>query len=255
MKRLTKRLLSVILSILMVITVIPASVIPSFAESDSDTLLEVGAISYSGWVAGTKNEYTVETNQTGGDITIVFTPTRNNWYSDGNNLLSVNGVSLIKTYDVSGSYNGYYLGTTAVKTSAANVITVVINPSTGAAAISDAAGNSGTANVGVIGDSFKMVVNQDQNNSWELTSIVVTQAKEASGDSSDTGSLYTNNFDSAADVARGTCGDATNVVFNAGESALHISHKNWNYANAYWETSVNLNGTDGMITLKTTIDA
>ena len=151
-------------------------------SSDTGALLEVGRIAYASWSNGTKNEYTVETNKTGGDITIVFTPERNNWYSDGNNLLSVNGVSLIKTYGVSGSYNGYYLGTTAVKTSVANVITVVINPTTGAASISDVAGNTGTANVGAIGDSFTMIVNQDQNNGWELTSIVVTQAKEASGE-------------------------------------------------------------------------
>ncbi len=219
------------------------------------TLLEVGRIAYAGWKNGTKNEYTVETNKTNGDITIVFTPERNNWYSDGNNLLSVNGVSLIKTYGVSESYNGYYLGTTAVKTGAANVITVVITPSTGVATISDAAGNTGTANVGIISDSFKLVVNQDYNNSWELTSIVVTQVVGEGSDTPVSNTLYTNSFDSADDIARGTCGNE-NTAYDENKSALRISYVGeYDYSNAYWEESIELNGTDGLITLKTSIDA
>lgn len=251
-KMIFSKVISVILCLLIMTSMIPAGVICAVAETDSDVLLEVGSIVYTGWVNGTKNEYTVETNQTGGDVTIVFTPKNNNWQREGNNLLSVNGVSVVKTCGEGYNSRGYYLGATAVKTDAANAITVVITPSTGAAAISDAAGNTGSANVGVIGNSFEMVVNQDQNNGWELTSIVVTQLKAASGDSSD--ALYTNNFDSAEDVARGVCGD-TSVAFNADKSALLITHNNWNYTKAYWETSVNLNRTDGMITLKTTIDS
>lgn len=251
-KMIFSKVISVILCLLIMTSMIPAGVICAVAETDSDVLLEVGSIVYSGWTSGTKNEYTVETNQTGGDVTIVFTPKNNNWQREGNNLLSVNGVSVVKTCGEGYNSRGYYLGATAVKTDAANAITVVITPSTGAAAISDAAGNTGSANVGVIGNSFEMVVNQDQNNGWELTSIVVTQLKAASGDSSD--ALYTNNFDSAEDVARGVCGD-TSVAFNADKSALLITHNNWNYTKAYWETSVNLNRTDGMITLKTTIDS
>ena len=120
-KKIFSKVLSVILCLLIMTSIIPAGVIGAVAENDSDTLLEVGAKAYSGWTVGTKDEYTVATNKTSRDITIVFTPARNNWYSDGNNLLSVNGVSLIKTYGVNGSYNGYYLGTTAVKTDKANV--------------------------------------------------------------------------------------------------------------------------------------
>ena len=223
-------------------------------SSDTSTLLEVGAKSYGGWVNGTTDEYTVETNKTDGDITIVFTPQNNNWQTEGNNLLSVNGVSLISTCGTNGNA-GYYLGTTAVKTWDTNVITAIINPTTGAATISDAAGNTGTTNVGTVGESFVMVVNHDNHNSWTLSSIVVTQVVGEGSDSPVSNTLYTNSFDSAEDVARGTCGNE-NTVYDENKSALFISYVGeYDYSNAYWETAVGLNGTDGLITLKTTIDA
>ena len=229
-KKIFSKVLSVILCLLIMTSIIPAGVIGAVAENDSDTLLEVGAKAYSGWVAGTKDEYTVATNKTSGDITIVFTPARNNWQTEGNNLLSINGVSLIKAYGVNGSYKGYYLGTTAVKTDKANVITVVINPTSGAATISDTAGNSGTANVGAIKDSFKMTVNQEYNNSWEITSIVVTQEKATSGDSADTSTLISIGEKSYAGWSAGTA-DTHTVATNKTSGDITIvftpARNNW----------------------------
>lgn len=248
MKRLTKKALSVILSILMVITVIPASVLPAVAEESatSDTLLEVGRIAYAVGADNSYNEYTVKTNKTDGNIVIVFKPERNNWQTAGNNLLSVNGVSVISH----AGGGGYNLGSTSVAANfTARDITVTINVPTGKATIVDTAGNSGTAYVGPIVEDFTLKINQKYTNSWELTSVVVTQDKGKA-----LGTPDTNNFDSADDVARGVCG--TTVSYNDTQSALHLTcDGSWNYANAYWETSVNVNGTDGMIILKTTIDA
>ena len=254
-KKLFTKAISLILCIVMMTSIIPAGIVGAVAESDSDTLLEVGRIAYAAWGSGTYNEYTVETNGTDGDIVIVFTPERNNWDSSGNNLLSVNGVKVIST----GGGGNYNLGSTNIAANFnARVITVTIKVATGEATIVDAKENSGTANVGAIGDTFTLKINQEQNNGWELSSLVVTQIKGESGDASDTGNtgaLYTNDFDSDADVASGTRGDTVNVKFNADVSALQLSHNNWDYSKAYWETSVNLNGTDGLITLKTTMNA
>ena len=145
-----------------------------FVEEEIPTeLLTVGPINYAGWEDGTYNEYVVNTNGTENDIVIVFDPARNNYQTIGNNLLSVNGTSVISM----GTKGGYILGATNVDANySANPITVIIDVKTGDAVITDTQGNSGTANVGAIGSSFILKINQSQNNSWELKGLTVTQS-------------------------------------------------------------------------------
>ena len=69
------------------------------------------------------------------------------------------------------------MGSTAAEGWTARVITITIDPETGNVTMVDTLGNEGTANVGPIGSSFTVKINQDQTNSWELTSLVITQVK------------------------------------------------------------------------------
>lgn len=136
-------------------------------------LLSVGETAYLAWTSGTYNEYIVKTNKNANNIIIYFTPKTNNWTSFGNNLLSVNGVSVVST----GGNGTYNLGSTnvAYNSYTARPITITIDPSNGEATIVDSIGNEATVNVGSVFEEFKLKINQDQNNGWVLDYLSVRQ--------------------------------------------------------------------------------
>lgn len=141
----------------------------------TNTLLEVGAISYSSNSTNSFNEYTVTTNGTDGKITISFVTGNANWQYNYN-ILSVNGKALITANGTSGN-SGYTLGANSdvIYTWNGRTYTVEIDPLEGVATIDDGKGNSATVNVGSITESFTMTVGSAYSNGWNLSSINVTQ--------------------------------------------------------------------------------
>ena len=138
-------------------------------------LFSTGAKEYAGWSNSSTDTYTVTPNGTDGDITVTFVTGNTNWQGKAY-ILTINGKTVFYGNGVSGS-PAYSLGddATTYSTYAGRTVTVVIDPVTGDASISDGKGNSANVNVGVISGDFNIVVGQNQTNSWNLTSLTVTQ--------------------------------------------------------------------------------
>ena len=139
-------------------------------------LFSTGTKDYTGWSDNSFDTYTVNTNGTACDITVTFAYVRTNWQRKAN-ILTINGKTV---FFGNGEQNNpaYSLGDDSTVYSGwttDRVITVVINPLTGDATVTDNESHSATTNVGVIGDSFDIVVGQAQTNSWSLTSLEVIQ--------------------------------------------------------------------------------
>ena len=145
----------------------PTPVIPT-------DLFSTGEKAYSN-AAGQSNTYTVKANGTDGLITIVFSYPQTSWQRKAN-IFRVNGKTLLLGNGSSGN-PGYSLGdsSTVYSTWSGRTITVVIDPLTGDATVSDNVSHSSTANVGAIGDTFTLTVGEDYANSWTLSGLTVTQ--------------------------------------------------------------------------------
>ena len=139
-------------------------------------LFSTGAKDYAGWTNGTFDTYTVTANGTDGDITVTLSFVRANWQGKAK-VLTINGKTVLFGNGSSG--NGAYSladdATVYGNWPTDCVITVVIDPLTGDATVSDNASHSTTTNVGVIGETFNVVVGQENANSWSLKGLTVTQ--------------------------------------------------------------------------------
>ena len=137
-------------------------------------LFSTGEKAYSN-AANQSDTYTVKANGTDGLITIVFSYPQTSWQRK-TNIFRVNGKTLLLGNGTH-SNPGYSLGddATVYNTWNGRTITIVIDPLTGDATVSDNASHSATANVGVIGETFTLTVGEDYANGWTLTSLDVTQ--------------------------------------------------------------------------------
>ena len=141
-------------------------------------LFSTGAKSYQN-AANQSDTYTITPNGTAGDITLVLSYVQTNWQRKSS-ILKINGKTVFWGNGAQ-SNPGYSLGDDAAvyNTWSGRTVTVVIDPLTGDATISDGVGNSATTNVGVIGKTFNIVVGQDYAHSWNLTSLTVNQEAPA----------------------------------------------------------------------------
>ena len=138
-------------------------------------LFSTGAKSYASWNNNSLDTYTIKANGTDGLITVVMVTGNTNWQSKAK-ILTINGKTVFWGNGAK-SNPGYSLGddATVYNTWNGRTITVVIDPLTGDATVSDNNSHSATTNVGVIGETFDVVVGQSQTNGWNLTSLDVTQ--------------------------------------------------------------------------------
>lgn len=198
-------------------------------------LFSTGAKDYAGWTNGTFDTYTVNANGTDGDITVTFSFVRANWQGKAK-VLTINGKTVLFGNGSSG--NGAYSladdATVYGNWPTDCVITVVIDPLTGDATVSDNASHSTTTNVGVIGETFNVVVGQANTNSWSLKGLTVTQEIGVKADTTtrEEHRYYKNDFTTISGDIINQSGAVSSTVVDGALKVEPTETNQWNVGGA-----------------------